>query len=142
MDIEQQGARCIGGICNMLFTMSQVPDQPTVHGSEGQFPAIRLLAGSVDIPNWSFRGGAGAHNVRSESFKKLVHTLQAYLASAGLRDFAHPDYPDIVFTVYARETLERERVTYRFLDWEDWPEGHVMMVAHRLTKTEDYVETR
>ena len=49
VNVVQHGARRIGGVCRVDFSARQIPDQPTVHRAEAQFPCFRATACVGDV---------------------------------------------------------------------------------------------
>lgn len=85
-------------------------------------------AGAYHGPR-AFQGGGGARRLQDPRLGATVetlHGLQALLVEASLRDFAHPDYPELVFSVYSRAESPKGE---RYLDWADWTEGNVLVVS-------------
>ena len=90
-DIEQHGARGIGGIRRMHAPTRQAPEQKTIHRTEGQRTAFRRCARTRDIvqqPSELGRGEIGisqqARAFRQQRFMALGAQLRAGICRAAI----------------------------------------------------------
>jgi hypothetical protein len=86
------------------------------------------IHGYTDIPDWSFRGGGGGGHVDG-GLATDMSALQAAMLEVGYESHTLRDYPGLAFTLYSKDRLDPD-IEYRFLRWDSWPEGRVLVAEH------------
>ncbi len=92
-DVVEHGPRSVGPIGDVFFAAGQVPDQPAIHGAEGQFAGLGLLPGaarrfpeSTRSWNWKSRDRSAAPSSGGPSLPPSLHLVAAFGGSAILPD--------------------------------------------------------
>jgi len=94
VDVEQHGARRVAVVGHVACAARELPDQPAVHGAEGELAPFGLRARALDVVKDPLQFGAREVGVDAQAGLALHQGLVPLLAQLRARGFGAPVLPD------------------------------------------------